>query len=274
MQADSAFVIGHSHAECAKPCQDYALHGTAGDVRWAVVSDGCSTGGHTDIGARLWAHAVRQFVEQSGRQPVCLADFGAEVSRHARALLAPFPANDGFATVVAAFSDGKQACTALLGDGCVAARLTGGLLRYWEVRYEANAPRYPAYALTPNGLAAWQSFVASTVVVVSEQTLNDKGELVDYAIQRHPAADYPGLWVEFASVAELEALAVCTDGVSSFEGLSIREALHELLAVKNPVGQFMQRRLGAMSRRWRKELAAPPVDDLAVACLWLAASNP
>ena len=52
---DSYFYIGRGHFEAGKPCQDYALAGTNGRAAYAIVSDGCSTGGKTDVGARILA---------------------------------------------------------------------------------------------------------------------------------------------------------------------------------------------------------------------------
>ena len=48
--ADAAFIIGSRHTCVAMPCQDYAR--AAPNV--VVVSDGCSSGAHTDLGARQW----------------------------------------------------------------------------------------------------------------------------------------------------------------------------------------------------------------------------
>jgi hypothetical protein len=40
------------------PCQDYALSGVTRHLAYAVVADGCSSGGKTDIGARVLALAT------------------------------------------------------------------------------------------------------------------------------------------------------------------------------------------------------------------------
>src|SRR5688572_1835830 len=57
MHTDHHIAIGHQHLSDGKPCQDHALSGVVSEFgetyAYAVVSDGCSTAGETDIGARL-----------------------------------------------------------------------------------------------------------------------------------------------------------------------------------------------------------------------------
>ena len=50
---DEYFHIGRAHLGNGQPCQDYALSGQTEETAWAIISDGCSSGGKTDIGARL-----------------------------------------------------------------------------------------------------------------------------------------------------------------------------------------------------------------------------
>jgi len=52
---DSYFHIGKIHLNNGKPCQDYALSDVFDDAALVIISDGCSTGGHTDVGARMLA---------------------------------------------------------------------------------------------------------------------------------------------------------------------------------------------------------------------------
>src|SRR3989344_1803041 len=67
---DHYFHIGSAHYRNGKPCQDYALSGVYGPVACAVVSDGCSTGRHTDVGARVLTlstlQAIRDHTKASG----------------------------------------------------------------------------------------------------------------------------------------------------------------------------------------------------------------
>src|SRR3990167_9350088 len=65
-ETDSYFHIGHAHLNAGKPCQDYALAATYGVAAYAIVADGCSTGGKTDVGARIVALATAKTLKQCG----------------------------------------------------------------------------------------------------------------------------------------------------------------------------------------------------------------
>ncbi len=63
LKTDHTFQIGLQHLQTGKPCQDFALSGTiADDLVYAIVSDGCSSGGMTDIGARLMVLATKRAI--------------------------------------------------------------------------------------------------------------------------------------------------------------------------------------------------------------------
>ena len=55
LHTDHYFHIGDTHLTAGKPCQDYAISSVDNNAAFAVVSDGCSTGGDTDIGSRIIA---------------------------------------------------------------------------------------------------------------------------------------------------------------------------------------------------------------------------
>jgi hypothetical protein len=273
MHADSAFVTGRSHQDSARPCQDYALSGSARGMAWAIVSDGCSTGGHTDIGARLWSHAAQQILMADRELPQSLDALHGALQQHAAPLLQPFAAEDAYATLGIACSKGRQAHAALYGDGLVAALLRNGELHSWELHYELNAPRDLAYGRVDAHLERWQALVRGSELNLRVQHHDAAGALLHSSSHRFDAASYPGLWLGWERSEELQALLVCTDGVGSLPGQASYDTLRELLKIKNGTGQFMQRRLGAMARAWRKAQAKPPVDDLAAAALWFG-DNP
>ena len=62
--ADCSFHIGAQHLRLGLPNQDYALAGNLDDRAYVVVSDGCSSGGRTDIGARLVSLAAARALRE------------------------------------------------------------------------------------------------------------------------------------------------------------------------------------------------------------------
>ena len=61
---DDHFLIGATHLTSGKPCEDYAASGASEDFAFAIVSDGCSSAGLTDTGARLVTHAAARAIRE------------------------------------------------------------------------------------------------------------------------------------------------------------------------------------------------------------------
>jgi serine/threonine protein phosphatase PrpC len=55
MNSNSYFEIGSSHIIC----QDYALSGNFKDMHYGIVSDGCSSAEHSEIGAQILCHVAQ-----------------------------------------------------------------------------------------------------------------------------------------------------------------------------------------------------------------------
>jgi len=110
--------------------------------------------------------------------------------------------------------------------------------------------------------------VADSLVRVTHSRYDAQGRCLEALCAEHPARDFPGLWLEWENVNDFEALLVATDGAQSFEGTALYQSVQELLAVKNPTGLFLHRRMGAMARSWKKGTARMPQDDLGAAALW------
>lgn len=282
VHADSAFLTGQAHLNNSLPCQDYALSGLRGALGWAVVADGCSTGGHTDVGARLWAHAAARLLEQGDVGLLAKVDaFAEQLVEKASPLLEQFEFEDGYSTLGAVASDGHKASAVLFGDGVVVALQRDGTLVYWTLSYAQNAPRYLNYQRRPQSLAQWEELVGPECLrIIRNEYRIDAGtvgpdgapqaELLSVRTLTTDGRRVPGYALEFDDVSNLQALFVCTDGVSSFDNQSAYDSILPLTQVKNPTGFFLRRRLGALQRQWRVKGQPVPHDDLAIAGLWLA----
>lgn len=137
---DATFVIGSRHERMGEPCQDWAGVLAVPDDRdpeaWGcvVVSDGCSTAGRTDVGARLVGLL-------SPRQPNTPSPAGL----YQVAATLGLEQKDCYATRVAAYfkPDGLY-CVRLDGDGVVALRREEDII-VTAVRWAESMPFYPAY---------------------------------------------------------------------------------------------------------------------------------
>ena len=124
LHVDAHFARGRSHTVC----QDYAVAGS----RVAVISDGCSSAPHSDVGARLLAHAALAAAPETF---VSGAWLNAPQSTQRRMGL---PAASLDATVVIASAGDDRVEVTMFGDGVVAARRCDGGLTLIEVGFEAT----------------------------------------------------------------------------------------------------------------------------------------
>jgi len=276
--ADSAFVTGRSHIDRGLPCQDYALAGVeAGPglgLGWAVVSDGCSTGGKTDVGARMWAHAAQRVLRRDGLAALDdIERLSQSVLEIAGPLLDNFDNDDGYATLMLLASDGLRARAVVYGDGVVVALKRDGRVCFWGIHCTSNAPRYLNYTRDPKAETLWERAWGQGEHRVYYNEYRYEPDMGAELLATHatcaPAAEVRAQVIDIDDVPGTLGLFICSDGALTFPGATPIQALLPLTAVQNPTGAFIQRRLAALSRKWAKTGDGAPVDDLAVAALWL-----
>ena len=122
---DHIFNIGTQHLRGGKPCEDYAFSGNLGDAAYAIVSDGCSCGDKTDIGARLICLSTAQVIEDVWSQSRDI-DVRDQVMKRQTILFASAASHFGLtirdmlATSVYAVLSESGAIAHVCGDGVIA----------------------------------------------------------------------------------------------------------------------------------------------------------
>ncbi len=273
---DCHFNIGAEHISGGKPCQDYAISGTHGDVAYAIVSDGCSSGGNTDVGARLItlsaAAAIREHSGVEGNAIHARAAQDVEVRRQLllggiKETLELRP-SDMLATELYAYLTPKGGHVHVAGDGVVAFVYAGGRVRLHRFDWPNNMPFYPAY------IDQLPSFVGAHGGNLAARVLNE--QVYDYLpvpenasptknIVLHSMSD--GIrGIHFPITAdELNSLAfvvVFSDGVTRVDKIDWQDAALELLDFKATEGVFAKRRMINFVREARKK-GRGPLDDIA-----------
>jgi hypothetical protein len=205
MHADSYYEIGSSHVAC----EDYALSGTKDGLSWAIVSDGCSSSKHTDVGARILAHTAKdvllrmyvlkrltdkRFMEDGGIE----SEFYDMVLERALAARASLRLDyDVFdATLLTAFAvrhpgepDPVWGAFAI-GDGSVVVRHASG---FHDVRlsYQSNAPYYISYRMCKEKDEGYrQSFGPDRRLVVTQTYHGDDGVTEQKEWYNNPYLEY------------------------------------------------------------------------------------
>lgn len=284
MKTDSHFMLGSLHEGDGMPCQDYARSMVVDGAAFAIVSDGCSTGGgETDNGSRIVTHAAAQSLRRhwatignphAGGTVQQIALEQRIVMSSGRILLGLTQA-DLFATSLYAYYTVNGGFAHIQGDGVVCwVRQEDGTLVM--VRFEwlrpdeshAPAPFYPIYY--EDDYKTFRDYYGGDPnrVVLRSETWEwhpDSAEPVlvdtkDYTLSE--GIDGPVLML----APGLSCVAVFTDGVTQVEGLDWKDAARQLLAFKTTAGVFVKRRMGRFYRQ-AKKLGRGAMDDLSGAVI-------
>jgi hypothetical protein len=214
-------------------------------MTYAVVADGCSSGGKTDVGARLIAHATRRSLIEESWQAHVLVDSGhadavrlrqefyIDTSRH----LLGLARHDMLATCILAVVTERGSYVRFYGDGVVAYREDDGTFHVLEVVWENNMPYYLGYGseLLPSFIEAHGGDLNAERACI--HTHRADATPVQYTLN----AGVRGVHV--ALPPSLAMLAVFSDGVAQIQGVPCTEAVQELLAYKTTAPGFVKRRV-------------------------------
>lgn len=273
-RADAHFRTGISHETEGSPCQDYAL-AENGALPFAVISDGCSTSGSTDIGARLWCLAARDCRRyRAAKYEMTAHDLSssmiASVTRVSR--IVSVHETDLDATLGGVFSreDGRIRGI-LFGDG-VFATLSPRGIEINEIEWVGNMPGYPSYLLSDirhrvfveqsellaHDEAEWPCKVSKIRYVM--------GESFDRIVDGYSASGgLNGIQINWPY--DTEIAAIMSDGAAQVSGLDLQTVVTELLSF-GPArqGAFAKRRLNAALKKFAKD-GHRPIDDISIAVL-------
>lgn len=240
MITDAVFKIGASH----KVCQDYAI-ATPSKV---VICDGCSTGRHVDVGARVLAHMDDVFSTEA---------FTA-VTKHL-SLEQP----DMSSTYLRLMDINSQAFTFLrIGDGFLF-RKVGETLEVHEYHYKGNAPYYIAYQHFGMD-EQWQSQFSDNAAIETIWTFGKDFKLVD---KKEQPCSGQKQFIEIWGVDQ-DYIGIASDGLSSFQDsnknpVALDKIVPILFNYKNFTPGFLQRRVQMAEKEFAK-LGWSHYDDLSM----------
>lgn len=271
LHTDHYFQIGHSHYIAGKPCQDFAISRTAidGDHAFAVVSDGCSTGGNTDVGARILALATLTGLSVWGGSPAGLRNLQINKADNSQTLLGLHD-RDMLATCVWAYANPEHLVMRVQGDGVLALKHKGGAITASLFEWNGNAPWYPAYRITDRAQYIERVHAGdASSAHLKITTAIWPGETWSSEVSTMPLDIYIGADASVGMrvpVADLEFAAVFTDGVTQIENLDWKDAVASLLSFKTTQGEFAKRRM-IRELQVRAKNGCRALDDIAYAVI-------
>ena len=250
MYIDWFFSIGKAHTIC----EDYAINGDNN----VIVSDGCSSAKHTDLGARLIAHSARILLNDD----LQYNELGNAVINQALNLLNVLKMGCGclYATLlIARILPSGEINVKMYGDGVIVV-ISEDNTEIIEVSFTNNMPYYLVYRIDSKSMEEYKKFKNELIIT---QTIN--GKLVNTLTT---AFDAP---IEYTfDPAQIRTVLIATDGLSSFENAKTRQSVplstisDEITAFKVMRGAFLKRRL----IRALEDMAVNkifPLDDVGIA---------
>ena len=280
LHTDHYFQIGGAHLTSGKPCQDYAISGTLENIALAIVSDGCSTGRHTDVGSRVLALSTAAAIREHWN-----------VNRNTRGRMVPEEVNlrqkmvlagtrqalglvtkDMLATCAYVYVSPMGGFVNMQGDGVVALKYRDGRIGMYRYEWEKNLPYYPAY--NENGLPEFIKAHGDDLEALrlSQEKLERRtdgeftsADITEYSLRK----GIQGITIDISQEdlnSEIEFIAVFSDGVTQIENLDWKEAVSTFLSFKNTTGEFAKRRM-IRGIKDSQKIGKGPFDDISYAVI-------
>ena len=236
MNVDSFFTQGYSHPIC----EDYALSNSRRSdfsligEPFACLSDGCSTGIHTDIGARLLCHLYNKerlhFSAYLGARKL-LEHLGLSTD----SILATLIAFDFI------FTERQNVMYVdVCGDGVIVGITNDDTIRIIDIEYPKSTPFYLHYLSDMKSRQQWNDITGNKMIIngVIHNNIPIKGYRYD--------------------LSKYKAVYAFSDGIKSFirnrkEGIELNEIISYFLPIINNVGEFVKRRANKVLKRLAKD---------------------
>lgn len=278
---DSYVEIGNTH----HICEDYILHGEIGKIPFIVLSDGCSSSAHTDIGSRLIAvsfkRALTDFINTSGAANMSDDEifefikskvlYRLEYNLESLAL----KSSVADATMLYAFVFQGKLYTQMYGDGHILLKHVNGDYTQVERSYSENNPYYLSYQLD---YMRNKAYSPSTALI--ETITNFPGNFDRVSIN----VPYNECYSAVFDAADIQLISIFSDGIESYQylpnadkassnyrGAGISEPIYwvcEMSEYKNTNGEFVKRRMKRVSSENTKA-GIGHYDDVSVASIWI-----
>lgn len=257
IHSDCAFHIGSQHLRNGLPCQDYAIAGDLPDRAYAVVSDGCSSGGKTDVGARLISLAAAKAI----RNKTGGIDLFDSMS------IFDLKQSDMLATCLYMEATQDEVFVEVFGDGVVALLEPTGSICMFRLDWSKNMPCYLCYEeddfagfIAAHGGPDEKAFHIETYEggFFSTQSIAVKDGINGHSFN--------------ITGRPLKAVAIFSDGITQVDGIPWQNAVTQLMSFKSTTGDFVKRRMNRFLRDAEK-VGRGPIDDIAMAAIVIEDSN-
>lgn len=273
---DHYFHIGSAHYSSGKPCQDYSMSGSNETLACAIVSDGCSTGRHTDVGSRILTlstlQAIRDHVKASGgalnTAVVSITSRQQQIIGTSRLILG-LERSDMLATCGYVYLTQHGGYVHIQGDGVLALEYRNGEILMVRYEWADNTPFYPSYGdgdlnkfMEAHGGNLDAERLSSTMVFQNQNGIYAEVDSKKYSLRQGLEGVVFNILEK--DLEQIEFVAVFSDGVTQIDHVDWKEAVSDFLSFKNTAGDFAKRRM-IRGIKDMQQTGKGPVDDISYA---------
>ncbi len=243
----------------------------------AVVSDGCSGGRHTDVGARLVGLSTVTALRDhwTMNQNIDSAHTPADIALRVRMQQAQLytalglEGCDMLATQSYIYLSHSGGIVHVHGDGVISLMHTDGTIVMHNIAWHDNMPHYPAYtnADTAQFIAAHGGDVHAVRMHEDVWRRSPEGEFSceeENAYTLAQGLQGKTLVITPEMLAQLSFVMIFSDGVGQIDGMNWRDAVALFCAFKNTTGAFAKRRM-IRGIKETETFGRGPLDDMAYA---------
>lgn len=264
---DGLFEKGSTHSVC----EDYVFHGSF-PVPFVVLCDGCSGSKHSDVGARLLAHAVPKVLNLMNSEEafdLSAEEFAISVFQQARiaCLALGLSKSSLSATLLVALYEPKtnNMRVIMVGDGILAIKTKNdNSVDVLQVDFSEDYPAYPGYFADHSLLDEYKKTMTKVDQKISFNWLIGALPL-DAKVVSHPY-----IYEIVLPATSLDWLMLSSDGIDTFIEKELPQRTQDLkklvlpsfIGIKQSQGTFVKRRIGKMLRSELDEFTHE--DDLSV----------
>ena len=276
MNIDSFLTIGSTH----NICEDYIIHGIIkynnNDIPYIILSDGCSSSKHTDIGSRILTHSAKTILENYDFSNINNFDkneFSKKITDNAIIVnnILGLKSSSLEATLMIMFVYNGNIYILNYGDGSIFINYKDNFLKLISFKFLENTPYYPIYSSDDK----LKEFYLNTIGHHYFKTTLTKYDNIDFIFDHTMTTNIIDDKINIFDSKLIKNIFISSDGIDSFSNIidgtfvNYIDIFKQMIQFKNTNGNFLKRimksKRGILNKYKKNHIVNH--DDLSVGCI-------
>ena len=257
MNTDTFLEMGSNHTIC----EDYIINGKD-PIPYIIISDGCSSSKHTDIGSMIICHLAKQYLKFKTEFPINYKKLGMWIIHNAESVIKQLGLSISCldATLIVSYEHDNKIYNHFYGDGCLVVQAQSDIIIH-DIEYSKNAPYYLSYQIDDSSCKKYDCLnIDKTFHTTYKDGTNSK-QVEPYHKETTIIVYLP-----------VHAILIASDGLQSFikkeagkltQHLTHMDIIEPFIQFKSIKGEFLKRRLNKQMKAYTNE-NIHHFDDLSV----------